>query len=74
MKILFVLLIVAGCTSNEPKSSPTESDARMVTPESINNCICPKIFRPVCAEGRTFGNSCEAECNGYDKWSEGSCN
>lgn len=73
MKLLITLLILVGCTSNDPKSTPTESDAKPVSPYTAEPCICMKIYRPVCAEGRTFGNSCEAECNGHTKWTEGMC-
>jgi hypothetical protein len=37
------------------------------------NCICTKIFMPVCAGNRTFGNSCEAECAGHKIFVEGEC-
>ncbi len=30
------------------------------------NRICPRVYRPVCAEGtREFGNLCQAEAEGY---------
>jgi hypothetical protein len=32
-----------------------------------------KIFMPVCANGRNYGNSCEAECHGAKTWTEGNC-
>ena len=83
MKILFIaLLFIAACsTKNENKSepvkvpieSPTESSAKPVSPYTVKPCYCMKIFRPVCAEGSTFGNSCEAECQGYKTWQEGPC-
>lgn len=73
MKLLIILLFLVGCTSNEPKTTPTESDTRQVSPFTAEPCVCMKIYRPVCAEGRTFGNSCEAECHGYTKWTEGTC-
>lgn len=72
MKLIFALIILVGCTSR-PINSPTESDAKLVTPQSMKVCACTKIFRPVCADGQTFANSCMAECGGYKKWSEGPC-
>lgn len=36
-------------------------------------CICTKIFMPVCADGISFSNACEAECAGKKVWSQGPC-
>merc|ERR1712224_291474 len=27
-------------------------------------CLCPKIYKPVCANGKTYSNSCLAKCYG----------
>jgi hypothetical protein len=40
----------------------------------VQPCYCMKIFKPVCAGGQNFGNSCEAECQGHKTWTEGRCN
>ena len=78
MKWMILLSILAiSCTSHEKKAadpaaigSPTESNA---SPYTVKPCHCMKIFQPVCAGGQNFGNSCEAECQGHTKWSEGAC-
>jgi hypothetical protein len=57
----------------DPAGDPGESDARMVSPYSAEPCICMKIYQPVCAKGITYGNSCEAECQGHSQWQEGAC-
>ena len=31
-------------------------------------CICPAVYAPVCANGKTYGNSCEAQCAGETAW------
>lgn len=71
MKWLILLTLFACSTAK--KESPTESDAKPVSPYTVEPCTCMKIFMPVCADGRNFGNSCEAECAGYKTWTEGSC-
>jgi hypothetical protein len=40
-----------------------------------NDCICPAIAAPVCGcDGNTYGNACEAECNGVTEYVDGLCN
>ena len=73
MKWLILLSLFACSTQKAPVSSPTESDAKLVSPYAVQPCLCMKIFRPVCADGIDYGNSCEAECHGHKKWTEGSC-
>ncbi len=80
MKFLILLALVA-CSSPEKKTvtekaaenSAGESDAQQVSPYTVKPCYCMKIFRPVCAGGQNYGNSCEAECNGHKSWTEGNC-
>lgn len=74
-----ILLSLFACTSHKSgEVTPTgpvatESDAKPVSPYTVKPCLCMKIFQPVCADGVSYGNSCEAECNGHTKWTEGSC-
>ncbi len=76
----FLLLALVACSTPEKKAeapvaegSPTESDAQQVSPYTVKPCQCMKIFMPVCADGRNYGNSCEAECHGAKTWTDGSC-
>lgn len=79
MKWLLLLALVSCSTTQTTEQVPskepelTESDAKPVSPYTVQPCYCMKIFQPVCAEGLNFGNSCEAECNGHKKWVEGPC-
>ena len=79
MKYLLLLALVAACTTKPVEKTPEvesagESDAKPVSPYTVEPCYYMKIFKPVCAGGQTYGNSCEAECKGHKTWTEGSCN
>lgn len=78
MKWLILFVLVACATPKKHETAPVvesagESDAKPVSPYTVQPCQCMKIFMPVCAGGRNFGNSCEAECHGHKTWTEGSC-
>jgi hypothetical protein len=75
MKWLILLSLFACSTHKTGEVTPesTESDAKPVSPYTVQPCLCMKIFQPVCAAGVSYGNSCEAECNGHKTWTEGSC-
>ncbi|MBK8444086.1 MAG: hypothetical protein IPL35_12015 [Sphingobacteriales bacterium] len=36
-------------------------------------CVCPAIYAPVCADGITYGNACEAQCAGVYDYTNGEC-
>jgi hypothetical protein len=73
MKWLLLISLFA-CTSHKaPETVATESDAKPVSPLTVEPCLCMKIFQPVCAGGINYGNSCEAECHGHKTWTDGNC-
>jgi hypothetical protein len=77
MKWIFLFSLMIACSSQKGTEKPLEtageSEAKQVSPYTVEPCYCMKIFKPVCADGQNYGNSCEAECHGHKKWTEGPC-
>lgn len=81
--ILTALFAFVSCSHNDAPKAPTteataasaatESEAKPVSPLTVQPCFCMKMYQPVCAGGQNFGNSCEAECAGHTKWADGDC-
>lgn len=77
--LILSLALAVSCTTKKKEAVPEveapagESNAKPVSPYSVKPCYCMKIFKPVCANGVNYGNSCEAECQGNQTWTEGQC-
>jgi hypothetical protein len=81
---IFVCNVILGCAWSEvQRCQPTctagfcQSSARQcMVPivQRLRSCSeCELVFRPVCVQGQTFDNACQAECRGYDSYQEGKC-
>lgn len=87
MKYLVMIALVVACSSKEKKEEVAVTTPAPHTgaaaealdvkpgksPYTVKNCYCMKIFKPVCAGGNNYGNSCEAECQGHKTWTDGYC-
>ncbi len=65
MKILFLFTLLFLLIS------PSRSEDQNIKEPS--QCLCAKIYMPVCAGNKNFGNSCEALCAGFKTFEEGQC-
>lgn len=87
MRYLLILTLSVACAQGEVKKQEAprahtgeysqkvdeSTGTNTKSPYTVKPCYCMKIFRPVCADGKPFGNSCEAECQGHQIWTEGPC-
>jgi hypothetical protein len=52
-------------------TSTSSSSVSSSTPG--NGCFCTMQYSPVCAAGKSYGNECQARCDGQTTWTPGEC-
>lgn len=85
MKVLIVLMLVFGavsCSSEKKvqpgqnkvlKSPGAQTNVGAAFMEENDMCICTKDWNPVCGDGQTYPNACQADCEKVKKYTEGAC-
>jgi hypothetical protein len=67
--IALMICMMASCTSSQ---SVDGNQTCVENPKE--NCVCTREYAPVCGcNNKTYGNACEAECNGITQYVKGEC-
>jgi hypothetical protein len=77
--ILSLLFLMISCNEQKkPDAMPLKQKLDEVAKDVLNNnnegCACMEMWEPVCGvDGKTYGNSCEAECKNIKIAKKGEC-
>jgi hypothetical protein len=70
--LFYALIECKSAPTGDPKGDGILNDQCLEKPQA--DCMCTRQYAPVCGcNNKTYGNSCEAECNGITSYSDGEC-
>lgn len=73
LKTTLLLLVISCANQNSSTISSDSTKLNKSENKEAQQCICMLIYDPVCSEGKTYGNACEAKCQGIKKYTKGAC-
>jgi hypothetical protein len=67
----FLLICLTQSCGNTAKTTVAKTPCKG---EAKKDCICTAVYQPVCGCDKvTYGNACEATCNGVTRYEKGVC-
>lgn len=65
----------AGLQPGDWTAGPCDASVfmRSMPMQSRAPCMCTREYAPVCADGKQYSNSCQAECAGVETYTNGPC-
>lgn len=71
--ITLAIFLTSSCATKSEVLAPKKTEESMKTVPALKNCICIKMYMPVCgSDNITYGNACEADCKGVS-FTQGAC-
>ena len=70
---VFALLAFAGTSCSKENAKPAPVAAQTSADGKGDDYQCPDVYAPVCANGVTYSNACQAGRAGVTVYTKGAC-